>query len=80
MQYLIAYRRGAGAEWATLEPGVHQAIYGKPQVKAAIEHMRKNGEVIGIALQLPVADSAEQFNILRQPDGTIHPSVFKTKQ
>jgi hypothetical protein len=81
MQYLIQYRRGAGSEWMTLEPGVHGAIYKKPQVKAAIEHIEANEEVIGVALQLPVKpDGFEQFNVIRVAEGNIHPHVFRTKQ
>lgn len=80
MQYLIQYRRGIGAEWMTLEPGVHGAIYKKPKVQAAIEHMKANDEVLGIALELPVKhNGAEQFNVLRTSEGSVHTHVFKTK-
>ncbi len=80
MKYLIQYRRGA-AEWMTLEPGVHGAIYKKPQVTAAIKHITDNDEVVGVALQLPVSkDENEQFNVLRVPDNNLHANVFTTKQ
>ena len=80
MKYLIQYRRGAGSEWMTLEPGVHGAIYKKPQVKAAIEHMEANEEVLGMSLQLPLKDGAEQFNVVRVAADNLHPHVFRTKQ
>lgn len=81
MQYLIQYRRGAGSEWMTLEPGVHGAIYKKPKVNAAIEHMEANEEVLGISVQLPLkSDGAEQFNIVRVAADNPHPHVFRTKQ
>ena len=79
MKYLIQFRRGA-ADWMTLEPGVHGAIYKKPQVTAAVKHMTDNDEVIGVAVQLPAGkDVNEQFNILRAPDSSPHPNVFTTK-
>ncbi len=80
MNFLLMYRRGAGAEFTTLEPGVHQSIYSRPEVKNAIEHMRAHDEVIGVVVQVPAGDTADQFNILRLPDGSEHPSVFKTKK
>ena len=80
MKYLIQYRRGA-ADWMTLEPGVHGAIYRKPKVTAAIEHMTDNDEVIGVAVQLPAdKDVNEQFNVLRAAENNLHPNVFTTKQ
>ena len=80
MHYLIQYRRGAGSEWTTLEPGVHNAVYSKPKVRAAIEHMQDNDEVLGVSLQLPAGDTAEQFNVIRVPADNPHPHVFRTKQ
>lgn len=81
MKYLIQYRREGAADWMTLEPGVHGAIYKTPKVQSAIEHLTANDEVIGVALQLPAdKEKFEQFNILRVPDANLHPNVFTTKQ
>ena len=79
MKYLIQYHRGE--DWTTLEPGVHEAIYNKPQVMAAIEQMIGDKTVIGIALQLPVKPQGlEQFNVMRAADTNLHPYVFTTKK
>jgi 5,10-methylene-tetrahydrofolate dehydrogenase/methenyl tetrahydrofolate cyclohydrolase len=81
MQYLIQYRRGAGSDWMTLEPGVHGAMYKKTKVQEAIEHMEANEHILGMVVQLPVKDEgAEQFNIVRVAADNPHPHVFKTKQ
>ncbi len=80
MLYLIQYRRGAGSEFVTLEPGVHHAVYSKPKVRATITHMEDNEEVLGMCVQLPLADNgAEQFNIVRVAADNPHPHVFRTK-
>lgn len=80
MLYLIQYRRGAGSDWTTLEPGVHKAIYSKPKIKAAIKHMEENEDVLAMSLQLRLKDAVEQFNMIRVAADNPHPHVFRTKQ
>ncbi len=79
MNYLLLYRRGAGSEFTTLEPGVHQSIYNNREVKNAVEYMRTHDEIVGVVVQISAGDTADQFNIIRLT-GDDHPSGFKTKK
>lgn len=71
-QYRIFYRRNAGANFATLQPGAHAAIYDKPEVQAAIDHMRDNPHVEGMSLRLP----DEQFNVIAFSQEAEAPNSF----
>jgi hypothetical protein len=58
-QYTILYKRGAG-DYAVLQPHVHKQLYDRTDVNLAIEHMRKNPSVVGMAIQV----EAEMWNIM----------------
>jgi len=61
-QYRILFRRSGSKPgvWATLRPHVNAQLYDKPEVTAAIEHMRVNPHITGIAVQL----DDEIFNVV----------------
>jgi hypothetical protein len=58
-QYTVLYKRGTG-DFAVLQPNVHKQLYDRLDVNNAIEHMRKNRTVQGMAIV--VAD--EMWNVM----------------
>jgi len=58
-QYIILYRRGTG-KWGRLTPGVHQRLYDKPEIDAAVAFLRNNLAAEGVAVRL----GEESFNIM----------------
>lgn len=49
-QYKLLYKRGEG-KFGILQPGVHAALYSNPKIQDAIEFMRVNPHVEGLALR-----------------------------
>jgi hypothetical protein len=50
-QYKLFYKRGKAPQFGVLQPGVHEALYSNPDIQAAIEFMRINPFVEGLALR-----------------------------
>jgi len=57
--YVILYRRGMG-QWGRLTPGVHQGLYDRPEIRAAIDFLRDNRAAVGVAVRL----DDETFNVM----------------
>ena len=73
MRYHIFFRTGDKLDWTRLVQGEHLAIYDQPEVNKAIDYMVANPQIVGLALQL----RAQQFNILRVPNGTACLTAFQ---
>jgi hypothetical protein len=58
-KYVILYRRGSNP-WGRLTPGVHQGLYGKPEIDAAVAFLRDNTAAEGVAIRL----GDETFNVM----------------
>jgi hypothetical protein len=58
-QYQIIYHR-LGGKAAKLEPHVHAGLYDRPEVQAAVEHLRVNPHIDGLAMLL----DGNRFNIM----------------
>ncbi len=72
-QYRIFYKRVESQAYATLQPFVHAAIYDKPEIKAALDHIRATPAVTGMIVQ-PNAD--EMFNIIAFDQPAEAPNAF----
>lgn len=59
-RYKIFYKRLGMKSFTQLEPNVNAALYDKPEVRMAIEHMRMNSYVVGIVAHL----DGELFNVV----------------
>ena len=58
-RFTVYYRRGR-SHWRQLQPGVHDGLCNKPEVREAIRYMRDNPAVEGVAVR--VGD--ELFNVM----------------
>jgi len=58
-RYVILYRRGTG-DWGRLTPGVHQGLYDRPEINAAVAFLRDNPAAEGVAVRL----GDETFNVM----------------
>ena len=57
--YVILYRRGTG-RWGRMTPGIHQGLYDRPEIHAAIAFLRDHPAAEGVAMRL----GDESFNIM----------------
>jgi len=71
-QYQIIYQR-LGGKAAKLQPHVHVALYDRPEVTAAVEHMRVNPHIDGIAMLL----DGDRFNIMAFTQEAEAPNAFR---
>lgn len=52
-RYMIWYRRGRGVSgWGRLTPSVHQGLYDKPEITAAVAFLRDNPATEVVAIRL----------------------------
>lgn len=58
-KYVILYRRGKG-RWGRVAPGLHQGLYDRPEVNAAVVFLRDNPAAQGVAVVI----GDEQFNVI----------------
>jgi hypothetical protein len=70
-QYKILYKRGLH-DWATLEPGVHTALYELPVVAAGVETLRANPAFVGLVVSFEGA----LFNLVSFTQPAIAPQAF----
>ena len=70
-QYQIIYQR-LGGKPSKLQPHVHVGLYDRPEVHAAVEYMRANPHVDGIAMLL----DGDRFNIMAFTQEAIAPNAF----
>lgn len=71
-QYRLYYKRGVAPDFGVLQPRVHASIYNKPEVQAAVAHVRDNPHVEGMALRL----DDEQFNVIAFNQDAEAPNAF----
>jgi hypothetical protein len=71
-QYQIVFQR-LGGKPSRLQPHVHAALYDRPEVQAAIQHMRVNPHIDGIAMLL----DGERFNIMAFTQEAEAPNAFR---
>jgi hypothetical protein len=72
-QYQIFYKRAGGKNFGRLQPGVHANLYEKPEIAAAIEHIRTTPHVEGMSLRL----GTEMFNVFSFDQPAEAPNSFK---
>ena len=58
-KYVILYRRGTGV-WGCMTPGIHEGLYDKPEIDAAVTFLRENSAAEGVAVRL----GDETFNVM----------------
>lgn len=71
-QYYVYYKRLGSPQFAQLTPGENVGLYSRPEVKAAIEHMRTTPAVHGMS----VLAENEMFNIITFTQEAIAPKAF----
>lgn len=72
-QYYIFYKRLGSAQFSKLEPGSHASLYDRPEINAAVEHMRVTPCVTGMVIQY----DGELFNIVSFEQPAEAPQAFK---
>ena len=72
-QYVILYRRGAGKEFARLNPKDHANLVDHEEVREAIELMRQRPFLEGMCVRL----NDELFNIMSFTQEAIAPNAFQ---
>lgn len=75
-QYKLFYKRFGAPNFSQLEPIVHSPLYDKPTVQAAIEHMRMNPYIEGMAIRV----EREMFNIMAFEQEAEAPKSFKFQE
>jgi len=70
-QYRILYKRDAGP-FTAMKPFVNTRLYDRPEVAVAIEYMRQNPHVEGMAMKL----DTERFNIMSFEQDAEAPNSF----
>ncbi|MGH7194649.1 MAG: hypothetical protein ACREJM_14115 [Candidatus Saccharimonadales bacterium] len=71
-QYQIIYQR-LGGRPSKLQPHVHVTLYDRPEIHAAVRHMRVNAHIDGIALLL----DGDRFNIMALTQEAEAPNAFQ---
>lgn len=71
-QYRLFYRNGSFGQFATLEPAIHRTIYDRPEVNKAIEIIRENPSIEGVAVRVGL----DMFNIVAFEQEAIAPKAF----
>lgn len=72
-QYQILYKRLGQKTPGKLQPHTHAPLYDRPEVQAAIEHMRVNPHIDGIAMLL----DGDRFNIMSFTQDAEAPDSFQ---
>ena len=75
-QYIILYKRGAGGEFARLNPADHAKLIDHDEVREAIELMRKRPFLEGTCVRL----EDELFNIFAINQEMDAPNAFRFKE
>lgn len=70
-QYQVFYRRG-GSKYALLEPGVHAPIYDREVIREAVNILRTNPKIEGLA----VREGDEMFNLIVRNQGALALGAF----
>ncbi len=71
-QYLILYKRGAGSDFARLNPTDHAKLIDHEEIREAIELMRQRPFLEGTCVRL----EDELFNIMSFTRETLAPNAF----
>lgn len=71
-QYAILYKRLGSEKWARLEPNVDANLYDRPEVAAAVDHLRQNPASEGVSVRV----GAEQFNVMTFDQEAEAPRAF----
>ncbi len=71
-QYVILYKRGAGKEFARLNPSDHARLIDRDEIRETIELMRQRPFLEGACVRL----GDELFNIMSFMQEAIAPNAF----
>jgi len=71
-QYAILYKRAGSEKWARLTPNVDMNLYDKPEVTAAVDHLRQNPASEGVSVRI----GNEQFNVMAFDQEAEAPRAF----
>lgn len=71
-QFKLLYKRAKMAEFATLSPHAHVGIYSRPEVERAVNYLKENHTIAGIAIRV----DDELFNLMVFDAPTFGPQSF----
>ncbi len=72
-QYIILYKRGAGGDFARLNPKDHANLVDHKEIQEAVELMRQRSFLEGFCVRL----DDELFNIMSFTQEAIAPNAFQ---